>query len=134
MRPGLLRLLAWYNLAIAVVILSLMLPLWMRFFELGNNPPPPGELADWQEKRATSLMTAGILVLYFLLLAASGWTLLRKNGWGRPTTLALGGVMTAQSLWHALRSEWGIVLFLLCYAALIGFLLIPKEVKTPSPR
>ena len=134
MRPALLRLLALFNLAVGLVSLIFLLPFWLKFFELGSAPPVPEALEKWQTDRATCIQMAGVLTLYFLLLTASGWMLWRKSGWGRPVTLALGGVMAAQAVWHAFMTEWEIVLVLASYAVLIGLLLVPKEAKTPSPR
>ena len=145
MRAALLRLFACFNLAVALACLVFLLPFWLRFFELGNAPPLPEALEKWQEDRATCIQMAGILSLYFVLLIASGWTLLRKSGWGRPVNLALGGVMTVQAVWHTIQAfrektfsqDFGIILFLVCYAALIGLLLIPgipKDSRNSSPR
>ena len=89
MFPGLVRILAWLNLLLAVIATALLVPL-LQAVETDTTEPVG--------------VMAAVLGIYLPLLLSSGIGLMMRRRWGKWIALTLTTLLLAEGVWHSIRS------------------------------
>ncbi len=122
MFPGLVRILAWLNLLLAVIATALLVPL-LQAVETDTTEPVG--------------VMAAFLGFYLLLLLSSGIGLAMRRRWGKWIAFTLATLLLAEGVWHSIRAEWEFALFCASYVVLAGLLLLnpghTRYFKTGAP-
>lgn len=119
MLQDLIRLLAWVNFLLAVAALAVAPALVAAALQTERID---GEMTAEAKTALAAGAAAGACAA---LLAAAATGLLLRRMWSKRLSIAVGILALAQAVWHAIRGEWGVVLGLSAYAALVAWILLP---------